>query len=299
MCAIPMRDGVKLYADVYRPVAAGKYGVIVCRTPYSTQRAPISYEEPVFFSSRGFVYVFQDVRGRHESEGKGNRSCNRHRVTATTRDRANIARQPWSNGKYRDACGTPTVGTCSGGRRCRSRRTWSHDLPDRAASTSLYHNWVTLDGAWRLSFNFGWGADRQESRVMQNTGIHSMKGVPESQRYDHVLSFLPLIGMQELMGRHAQFYTDWIHHPDYDDYWKKLNVEEVFEQIGIPIYTSGGWFDIFTQGTQNGYIGMSRTAESAIPGGAAHKGAHGDRLVGARRAGRKDGGSRTSGPAGC
>src|SRR5277367_2479827 len=58
--AIPMRDGVKLYADVYRPVASGKYGVIVCRTPYSTQRAPISYEEPVFFSSRGFVYVFQD-----------------------------------------------------------------------------------------------------------------------------------------------------------------------------------------------------------------------------------------------
>jgi uncharacterized protein len=126
------------------------------------------------------------------------------------------------------------------------------------ASTSLYHNWVTLDGAWRLSFNFGWGADRQESRVMQNTGLHTAKGVPESQRYEHVLSFLPLVGMQELLGRHAQFYTDWIHHPDYDDYWKKLNVEEVFDQIGIPVHTHGGWFDIFTQGTQNGFIGMSK-----------------------------------------
>jgi putative CocE/NonD family hydrolase len=130
------------------------------------------------------------------------------------------------------------------------------------ASTSLYHNWVTLDGAWRLSFNFGWGADRQESRVMQNTGIHTMKDGPESQRYDHVLLFLPLIGMQELLGRHAQFYSDWIHHPDYDDYWKKLNVEEVFEDIGIPVHTSGGWFDIFTQGTQNGYIGMSRRGKT-------------------------------------
>jgi len=82
------------------------------------------------------------------------------------------------------------------------------------ASTSLYRNWVTLDGARQLSFNFGWGADRQESRVMQNLGIRTMAGGPESQRYEHVLSFLPLIGMQELLGRHAQFYTHWIHHPD-------------------------------------------------------------------------------------
>ena len=53
---------------------------------------------------------------------------------------------------------------------------------------------------------------------MQNTGIHAEKDAPESQRYDKVISSLPLIGMQELLGRHAQFYTDWIRHPDYDDY---------------------------------------------------------------------------------
>ena len=37
---VPMRDGVTLYADVYRPVAEGKYPVLVSRTPYSTERAP-------------------------------------------------------------------------------------------------------------------------------------------------------------------------------------------------------------------------------------------------------------------
>jgi uncharacterized protein len=132
------------------------------------------------------------------------------------------------------------------------------------ASTSLYHNWVTLNGAWRLSFNFGWGAVRQESRITQNTCIHGMKDGPESQRYDKVLSFLPLVGMQELLGRHAQFYTDWIRHPDYDDYWKKLNVEEVFEDIAIPVHTHGGWFDIFTQGTQNGYIGVSHRGKTEM-----------------------------------
>src|SRR5690242_10811659 len=66
--AIPMRDGTTLYADVYRPVAKGKYPALVSRTPYSTERFPSAYAAPVFFARRGYVFVFQDVRGRHESE---------------------------------------------------------------------------------------------------------------------------------------------------------------------------------------------------------------------------------------
>ena len=67
---IPMRDGVSLYADVYRPVGNERYPVIVSRTPYSTERFPSAYEAGVYFSRRGYVYVFQDVRGRHESDGR-------------------------------------------------------------------------------------------------------------------------------------------------------------------------------------------------------------------------------------
>ena len=45
------------------------------------------------------------------------------------------------------------------------------------ASTSLYHDWITLNGGWRLSFNFGWGPVRQESRIMQNPGPHTLPGL--------------------------------------------------------------------------------------------------------------------------
>jgi uncharacterized protein len=252
--AIPMRDGVTLYADVYRPVKEGKYPVLVSRTPYSTQRYPNAYEEPLFFASRGYVFVFQDVRGRHESEGKWEPFRNDIEDGYDSVEWA--ARQPWSNGKV------GMQGHSYGGhvqwRAAMAKPPHLVTIFPMVASTSLYHNWVTLNGAWRLSFNFGWGPVRQESRIMQNTGIYTMKNGPESQRYDTVLSRLPLIGMQELLGRHAQFYTDWIRHPDYDDYWKTLNVEEVFEDIGIPIHTHGGWFDIFTQGTQHGYVGVSQ-----------------------------------------
>ncbi|HJZ95765.1 MAG TPA: CocE/NonD family hydrolase, partial [Candidatus Solibacter sp.] len=256
--AMPMRDGVKLYADVYRPAKDGKYPVLLSRTPYSTQRYPSAYQEPLFFASRGYVFVFQDVRGRHESEGRWEPF---HDDIEDGYDSVEwAAAQPWSNGKV------GMQGHSYGGhvqwRAAMAKPPHLVTIFPLVASTSLYHNWITLNGAWRLAFNFGWGADRQESRIMQNMGLRSLKDGPPSERYDKVLSFLPLIGMQELLGRHAQFYTDWIRHSDYDDYWKKLNAEEVFEEIGIPVHTHGGWFDIFTQGTQNGYVGMSRRGKT-------------------------------------
>jgi len=129
------------------------------------------------------------------------------------------------------------------------------------ASTSLYHNWVTLNGVWRLSFNLAWGSG-QESRVQQNMEPHSLEGVPVGISYDRALWHLPLVDMPELLGRHPSFWRDWVGHPDYDEYWKTLNAEEVFDKIGIPVHTFGGWFDIFSAGTLNGYVGMSQRGKT-------------------------------------
>jgi predicted acyl esterase len=84
------------------------------------------------------------------------------------------------------------------------------------ASTSIYHDWITLNGGWRLSFNFGWGPVRQESRIMQNTGPHTVEGL-HAIHFDDLQRHLPLNTMQQLAGRHARFYDDWLAHPDYDD----------------------------------------------------------------------------------
>ena len=97
---------------------------------------------------------------------------------------------------------------------------------------------------------------------MQNTGIHT-DGV-EEMSFETILWHLPLNDMQELAGRHAQFYQNWLEHPSYDDYWKDMSVEERFESIGIPVHTFGGWYDILAQGTLNGYMGMSKKGKTAI-----------------------------------
>ena len=155
---VPMRDGVILYADVYRPVAEGRYPVIVSRTPYSTERAPSAYAAAVHFAQRGYVYVFQDVRGRHESEGKWEPFFSNERDGYDTVEWA--ARQPWSDGKV-----AMQGGSYLGQNQWRAAQAASKNLVTifpMVASTSIYHDWITLNGGWRLSFNFGWGPVRQE-----------------------------------------------------------------------------------------------------------------------------------------
>jgi len=132
------------------------------------------------------------------------------------------------------------------------------------AAVNLYKDRITLNGGWKLSPNFGWGAVRQESRIMQNTGPHTMEGGPEGISYDKVMWSLPLVEMPRLVGRNPQFYYDWIRHPDFDDYWKAIDVSSRFENIGVPVHTFGGWFDMMVQGTLDGYTGMSRQGKTAL-----------------------------------
>src|ERR1700722_14641291 len=65
--AAKMRDGVILRADVYRPKAEGKFPVLLQRTPYNKSNGVIF---GVRAAARGFVVIFQDVRGRYSSEGE-------------------------------------------------------------------------------------------------------------------------------------------------------------------------------------------------------------------------------------
>src|SRR5215475_314798 len=64
---VPMRDGVRLAADVYRPEREGKFPVLLSRTPYNKngQRAVAG-----FFAQNGYVAVVMDSRGLYASHGK-------------------------------------------------------------------------------------------------------------------------------------------------------------------------------------------------------------------------------------
>ncbi len=73
---MPMRDGVRLATDIYRPKGNGKVPVIFSRTPYNVnswvdgKMTSRTFEDAFEAVSRGYAYVVQNERGRFFSEGE-------------------------------------------------------------------------------------------------------------------------------------------------------------------------------------------------------------------------------------
>jgi len=70
---VPMRDGVHLAADVYRPVEEGQYPVLLMRLPYNKDlpgRLAAFVSTAFRATQQGYVVVLQDCRGRFASEGE-------------------------------------------------------------------------------------------------------------------------------------------------------------------------------------------------------------------------------------
>jgi predicted acyl esterase len=107
---VPMRDGVRLATDIYRPSKDGKpladrRPIVLIRTPYGKGNGQSN--EGKYFASHGYVVIVQDTRGRYRSEGV------RHWMTDDGSDgfdcAAWIAEQPWSDGRI-GMMGTSYVG---------------------------------------------------------------------------------------------------------------------------------------------------------------------------------------------
>jgi hypothetical protein len=101
--AIPMRDGVGLIADAYRPSkdgkpVAGKFPVVLIRTCYNKDtRLGIFLFDAEYFAKRGYIVVIEDVRGRYKSPGRFYHGIYEGKDGYDTIEW--IAKQPWSDGK--------------------------------------------------------------------------------------------------------------------------------------------------------------------------------------------------------
>jgi len=92
---IPMRDGVKLVADVLRPTGEGKFPIVLARTPYN--RLSEGALHGGWYAKRGYAFVAQDVRGRFASGGEWFPFVHESRDGSDTLDW--IAQHGWSDGK--------------------------------------------------------------------------------------------------------------------------------------------------------------------------------------------------------
>jgi len=250
--AAKMRDGVVLRADIYRPKADGKFPVLLERTPYNKSNG-VSFG--IRAAARGFVVIFQDVRGRYSSEGEWYTFKNESNDGYDSVEWA--AALPYSNGK---------VGMFGGSYVGATQMLTAIAHPPHLAglcpvvTASNYHDgWTYQGGAFEQWFNESWTSglaqDTYNRTVMQNTNaLLGMSKLP--------LTSYPLFNLADSSAgpysSHAlaPYFLDWLAHPDYDDYWKRLSIEEHYGDINVPILHVAAWYDIFQGGSIRNYVGI-------------------------------------------
>ena len=98
--------------------------------------------------------------------------------------------------------------------------------------------------------------------------VSGVQGVPRVRRGELIrvvdemtegFEFLPTKDFPGLDSGLAKYYYDWLAHPDFDDYWKKLCIEDHHSEIEVPAMHVGGWYDIFLGGTIRNYMGMKES----------------------------------------
>ena len=249
--AVPMRDGTILRADVYRPKAEGKFPVLLTRTPYDKQD---ERETCASAAERGYVAIAQDVRGRYESDGEWYPFKNESADGYDTVEWA--ATLPYSNGKV-GMFGSSYVGATQLLAAIAHPPHLAGIFPEETASN--YHDgWTYQGGAFEQWINESWTA-----RLSWNTLHRRLEKDTDATKW---VEKLPLDSFpvqtpapqQDL----APYFFDWLAHPSYDHYWKAWSIEDHLEQINVPVFHVGDWYDIFLRGTLRDYTGLRSRAGS-------------------------------------
>jgi putative CocE/NonD family hydrolase len=248
---VRMRDGVILRADVYRPNASGKFPVLLERTPYNkADEVETGYND----ATHGYIVIIQDCRGRYASEGEWYTFRHEPQDGYDTVEWA--AALPYSNGK---------VGMFGGSYVGATQMLASITHPPHLAgifptvTASNYHrNWTYQGGALTQWFDESW-----TSGLAQNTLDRVVGHDTDAMDYAKVLplnhySLFPLPAASGPAGLHAlaPYFLDWIHHPTYDAYWKQWSIEADYSRIRVPAFHTGGWYDLFLDGTLRNYLGI-------------------------------------------
>jgi putative CocE/NonD family hydrolase len=263
--AMKTRDGITLYADIFRPKSEGRFPVLLQRTPYDKNNG---FSFGLEGAARGYVVIIQDVRGRFTSEGEW--YVFKHESEDGFDAVEWAAALPYADGK---------VGMWGGSYVGATQMLAAISHPPHLAgicpivTASNYHeNWTYQGGAFEQWFSESW-----TSGLAQNTFDRQLARTTNAILGDAQLPLAsyPLFNMadsrtSDAPASLAPYFLDWLAHPTYDEYWRRWSIEEHYADITVPVLTMAAWYDIFQDGSLRNYVGLKTHAGSE----AARRGQH-------------------------
>jgi len=247
---IPMRDGVKLHTAIFTPKKAqAPLPFLLMRTPYGAPSSPLplAFEPYKELVEEGYIFVFQDIRGRYQSEG-------RFVMQRPPRDRSDpraidestdaydtvewlLKNVPGNNGRV------GLAGISYGGWLTAMAMLDPHPavkaVSPQASPADMYlgddfhHN-----GAFRLSYGFEYAA------MMETSKENAAFRFDTFDTYEWYLRLGPLATVNEkyLLGK-IPSWNDFVAHPNYDAFWQKQAMASYLTRVTVPTLTVAGWWD--------------------------------------------------------
>ncbi|MFJ9779877.1 CocE/NonD family hydrolase [Amycolatopsis sp. NPDC101161] len=266
---VPMRDGIALATNVWRPAGPGPFPVLLVRTPYGKDDAG-TYGNPklpdVFaLVGAGYAVVAQDVRGTSRSAGTF--VPHAHEGPDGLDTLAWLADQPWCDG---------AVGMWGGSYMGFTQ--WQaapHDAPALRAIAPVMSSadpyaapWRSPGGALSQDAVLTWGTlsalrnlrrgdadghdDAADARVL-------LSGLSDP----HLLHDPQPVAGRGALTRHLPWLGQVLDHPDRDAFWRDISAIDHCHRITVPALQIGGWYDVFIGETVRSYTAMRQHGGSA------------------------------------
>jgi putative CocE/NonD family hydrolase len=257
---IPMRDGKKLFTSVYVPKdSSKKYPIMMDRTcysvaPYGTDKYKGSLGPSPQFVHDGFIFVYQDVRGRWMSEGiyeemtpeleehKTNKDVDEGTDTYDTIDWL-IKNLPNNNGKVGVwGISYPGFYTTTA---LLSRHPALVAASPQAPIADLWRDDGWHNGAFFLVANFGFYpgfTNRQDDKPTQRRAKGFDAGTEDG--YEFFMRMGPTRNTNDKYYKDTiRLWSEMLNHPNYDQHWKDRNVLPHLHDIKTAVLVTGGWYD--------------------------------------------------------
>src|ERR1700689_1970732 len=262
---IPMRDGVRLFTAVYVPKVsafpddAGPYPFLMDRTPYDVEpygedRYPAQLGPSDEFEKSGYIFVYQDVRGRWMSEG----------TFVESRPHIDEKKSPQDVDDSSDMYDTVEFLLKHVANNNGKVGIWGISYPGFYTSASIIDSHPALvaaspqapmtdlfkgdeayhGGAFMLSANFGFYVffAPQKEPQMPHPTVGFDFGTPDTYRFYLDAGNLANMEAKYLKGSNW-LYVDQMKHDTYDSYWEARDLENHMKNVKCAVLVVGGWYD--------------------------------------------------------
>lgn len=276
---IPVRDGKRLFTAVYTPRDTSKsYPILLTRTPYGVapygeDNYPFSLGPSEELAEEGFIFAYQDVRGKMMSEGEfieltpykpvkqGPQDVDESSDAYDTIEWL-LRHIPNNNGRV------GLWGVSYPGFYAASAMIDAHPALKAVSPQAPIADWFEGDdfhhnGAFFLPHAFVFLASYGLHRPEPTTEYPPAFDFPTPDGYDFYLRMGPLSNANaRYLKNRVPFWNELMRHGDYDYFWQSRNLRPHLRDIKPAVMTVGGWFDaedLF------GTLAIYRSVESSTP----------------------------------